>query len=123
LFAVLVSASWVVGLLGLGRGRMSSFQLPIVVAAGLLGYWVVAAVRNRVLAGEENDHEEVVQPQTCVVVRRFGEGAERRERPAASVEEPHVVVPSPAVHADPMPTVPQRRPRKRVEAYIPLSGI
>lgn len=128
-FLAIVAACWVLGLFGLDRSRMSSFQLPIVVGAGLIGYWVVVAVRRRLDGGGEDGTLEIHEPQTCVVVRRLGElrsgevmlershvrELEQTRPPALARAEPPAPNDSVSI-ARPV----RRKPPKR--GYIPLSG-
>jgi hypothetical protein len=133
-FALVVLACWIVGLFGLDRGRMSSFQLPIVVLAGCLGYMLVGAIRRKV----EDTRSRVIGPDDvppgAVVIRRFGE-ERRAEYPAVKILQPEPIPP----HVEP-PERPERRlelvgaerdrsPRRRRSVrkqpvnYIPLTGI
>jgi hypothetical protein len=65
---------------------MSSFQLPIVVGAGLVGYWMVGALRRRTEQSRDRVVPAAPEPQTCVVVRWLGEGSQN-VRPLPSVAQ------------------------------------
>ncbi len=133
-FIGVVVACWVVGLFGLDRTRMSSFQLPIVVAAGFIGYAVVVAVRRHLEdARDRREQAAADAPHNCVVIRRFGEdrsplsSAVKVIEAARSsiVESPPVGLRPVLVHAAVRAETP--RPRRDVKKsqlnYIPLSGI
>jgi hypothetical protein len=126
-FALVIGTSWLVGLFGLERSRISSFQLPLVIGAGLLAYGLVGALRRRL----EDSRDRVMPssgeaPRTCVIVRRFGEGRNQEVAPAATVDAPAL--------ADRSPTASPPIELVRVEAshapaqrrsldYIPLTRI
>lgn len=133
-FAGVVIACWVVGLFGLDRSRMSSFQLPIVVAAGFIGYALVVAVRRRLEdARDRLDHEADDAPHN-VVIRRFGEDREPLSRNVKVIERalPMPTIEMPAVELRPVliqasahaQTQHTRRVEKKPQLnYIPLTGI
>lgn len=111
-FVSVVAACWIVGLFGLDRNRMSSFQLPIVVGAGLAGYWMIGALRRRT----EQSRERVVvpvppEPRTCVVVRWLGEESQNVHR-----------LPSVPAHEDVRRAQASHPSGKRRLNYIPLKG-
>lgn len=114
LFAGLVLSCWVVGLFGLDRGRMSSFQLPIVVGAGLIGYWLVGAVRRKLeMSGGAVAHE-IHEPPPCVFVRQLGEASQ----PARAVAP----MTRASLEAAPAIRPPRERPKPPARNYIPLNG-
>jgi hypothetical protein len=123
----ILAATWIVGIFGLGRGRMSSFQLPLVAVGGFLVYGVVAALRHFVIQARARTlPDELEDPPTCVVVRRFGEV---REGVYSAVKVIDSRPPEPSrtldlvlddVDAEPM-RVSSRRRTRRLD-YIPLTG-
>ncbi len=125
MFVSVVAASWIIGLFGLDRNRMSSFQLPIVVGAGLVGYWMVGALRRRIELSHDRVAPVAAEAPPCVVVRHLGE-VERGVRPTPQMAEPHPVVVPPA-RPTPVPDLRASRARrshpsgKRKRNYIPLT--
>ena len=133
-FIGVVAACWVVGLFGLDRSRMSSFQLPIVVAAGFIGYAVVVAVRRRLEdSRDRREQESADSPHNCVVIRRFGEDRSLLSSAVKVIEATRSpLVESPPVELKPLlvhAAVRVETPRPRRDAkkpqlnYIPLTGI
>lgn len=135
LFFGVVLACWVVGLFGLDRSRMSSFQLPIVVGAGFVAYALVVAVRRRLEDTRELIEREADEaPPNCVVIRRFGEDRELLSRNVKVIQPS---APAPPIEASPVelrpvlvaatmqtpPRQPRRTEKKPQLNYIPLTGL
>ena len=114
LFAAVVLLCWVVGLFGLDRSRMSSFQLPIVVGAGLVGYWLVGVLRRKLEVPAGAVVHEIHEPPPCVVVTRLGEPGPSI-RPAAAIA---------ATRVDAAPVIRATRVQSNTTTrnYIPLNS-
>ncbi|HYZ92321.1 MAG TPA: hypothetical protein VFA34_08000 [Actinomycetota bacterium] len=132
-FAIVVLACWIIGLFGLDRSRMSSFQLPIVVLAGLLGYLVVVVIRHKLEDARAGLESKDDVAHNCVVIKRFGE-ARAPQYPSVKILESRVAEVPPTSGPEPLvidvvaPTraPSRRRPAKKATAamnYIPLTGI
>jgi len=124
-FGAVLAASWFVGLFGLDRARMSSFKLPLLIGAGLLGYALIGLVRRKLEDGRDRimpSSEEL--PRTCVVLRRFGEGRDQEAAPAATVDAPALAnrfpTVSPAIEPFRVAESRSRAGRRRLD-YIPLT--
>jgi hypothetical protein len=121
-----LAASWFVASFGLDRARVSSFQLPLVIGAGLLGYGLVGLVRRKL----EDSRDRIMPssaelPRTCVVLRRFGEGRDQEAARAATVDAPALANRSPTISPiEPVRVAASRFPaRGRSLDYIPLRRI
>lgn len=124
-FVLIVAVCWGVGLLGLERSRMSAFQLPVVVGAGLLALWVVGALRRRLEARLDSaETEAIASPPSCVVIRRLGQEPSPVPTPPPAPVRPRIeLVETPAAPRR-RPAAPRRPARaRRHTGYIPLTGI
>ena len=74
---LVLAAWWVLGLVALEGGRLSSFQMIAVAVVGLAIHWLAGAHRRRTeLTRARPARSEPVTPRTCVVLRRFGEAGD-----------------------------------------------
>lgn len=121
IFAAVIGLTWIVGIFGLERDRISSFQLPIVFIAGLLVWALLFAIR-RAIAGRRDRviSTPVDHPRPCVTIQWFGEERSRREHPSGAEARPG----PPQLHlvtTEVLPSRPTAPRNPKPLGYIPLN--
>ncbi len=122
-FGIVLGITWIVGIFGLERDRVSSFQVPIVLVGGLLAYGLVVVIRRSVA----NRHERVVatpleQPPPCVTIRWYGEERSRRAHPSGEARTaPTAHVRLVTIEGGRPADSPKTKTARRLD-YIPLHG-
>jgi hypothetical protein len=88
-FAAVIGVTWVIGIFGLQRDRISSVQIPIIFVVGLL-VWACLAGIKRSVAGRRDRvvPTPVDHPRPSVTVHWFGEERSRREHPSGAEARP-----------------------------------